>query len=96
MIYLAVIGFIGIFSSLAYALVAMLRVDAVSAATKNAPLPLLSEEDLTLLATARAKKMATALGLRVALSVSLFLIILLLYALGYIQPTGIILTPKLH
>jgi hypothetical protein len=36
-----------------------------------------------------SKRMATALGFRVAFSVTLFLIILLLYALGYIQPTGI-------
>jgi hypothetical protein len=38
---------------------------------------------------AEAKKMATALALRVAFSVTLFLVVLLLYALGYIQPTGI-------
>jgi hypothetical protein len=35
------------------------------------------------------KRMATALGFRVGFSVTLFLIIMLLYALGYIQPTGV-------
>jgi len=34
-------------------------------------------------------KMATALGIRVALSVVLFLIILASWKLGYIHPTGI-------
>jgi hypothetical protein len=36
-----------------------------------------------------SKRMATALGFRVGFSVTLFLIIMLLYALGYIQPTGV-------
>jgi hypothetical protein len=35
------------------------------------------------------KRMARALAVRVALSVTLFLLILLAYALGWIQPRGI-------
>jgi hypothetical protein len=38
---------------------------------------------------ARDKRMARALALRVALSVGLFLIILLAYHLGWIQPGGL-------
>jgi hypothetical protein len=37
--------------------------------------------------------MATALGLRVAFSVTLFICILVLYKLGYIHPTGIPVRP---
>lgn len=40
-----------------------------------------------------SKRMATALGFRVAFSVSLFICILVLYKLGYIHPTGIPLRP---
>lgn len=36
-----------------------------------------------------SKKMARALGLRVGLSVALFVCILAAWKLGYIQPTGI-------
>jgi hypothetical protein len=39
------------------------------------------------------KRMATALGLRVAFSVTLFICILVLYKLGYIHPTGIPVRP---
>ncbi len=38
---------------------------------------------------ARARKMASALGLRVGLSIALLAGILLAWKLGYIQPTGI-------
>ncbi len=37
----------------------------------------------------RQKKMATALGVRVGLSILLFASILLAWKLGYIRPTGI-------
>lgn len=37
----------------------------------------------------RDKRMARALALRVGLSVALFLLILLAYALGWIQPSGV-------
>lgn len=38
---------------------------------------------------ARNKRMARALALRVGLSIALFVLILLAYALGWIQPTGV-------
>lgn len=38
---------------------------------------------------ARNKRMARALALRVGLSIALFLLILLAYTLGWIQPTGV-------
>jgi hypothetical protein len=38
---------------------------------------------------ARDKRMARALALRVGLSISLFLLILLAYALGWIEPKGL-------
>ena len=38
---------------------------------------------------ARGKRMATALGFRVAFSVGLFLLVLALYSMGYIHPTGV-------
>jgi uncharacterized iron-regulated membrane protein len=37
----------------------------------------------------RDKRMARALALRVGLSVALFLLILLAYSLGWIQPSGV-------
>jgi cytochrome bd-type quinol oxidase subunit 2 len=39
--------------------------------------------------TRRRKDMARALALRVALSVTLFLVILLSWAMGWIQPSGL-------
>ena len=40
----------------------------------------------------KASKMARALALRVALSIGLFLFVLLSYYMGWIQPTGVPLT----
>ena len=37
----------------------------------------------------RDKRMARALALRVGLSIGLFLLILLAYSLGWIQPSGV-------
>jgi hypothetical protein len=37
----------------------------------------------------RDKRMARALALRVGISIALFLLILLAYALGWIQPSGL-------
>ena len=37
----------------------------------------------------RDKRMARALALRVGLSIALFLLILLAYSLGWIQPSGV-------
>jgi hypothetical protein len=42
---------------------------------------------------AAGKRMARALALRVGLSIALFLLILLAYALGWIQPSGLPLKP---
>lgn len=42
----------------------------------------------------RSPNMARALALRVALSVALFLIILLSWKLGWIQPTGLPVRPS--
>jgi hypothetical protein len=39
------------------------------------------------------KRMARALALRVGLSVALFLVILLAYLMGWIQPSGVPLRP---
>jgi hypothetical protein len=39
--------------------------------------------------TDKSRRMARALGIRVALSITLLLCILLAWHLGYIQPTGI-------
>lgn len=39
--------------------------------------------------TGRDKRMARALALRVGISIALFLLILLAYALGWIQPSGV-------
>jgi DUF2909 family protein len=39
--------------------------------------------------TGRDKRMARALALRVGLSITLFLLILLAYRLGWIHPTGL-------
>lgn len=38
---------------------------------------------------ARSKQMARALAVRVGLSVALFLLVLLAWAMGWVQPTGI-------
>ena len=40
----------------------------------------------------KSSKMARALALRVALSIGLFLFVLLSYYMGWIQPTGVPLT----
>lgn len=71
------ITFVLIFASLASALFYLLKGTKDDSGMSNAE---------------RSKRMATALGFRVAFSVSLFIIILVLYKLGYIQPTGIPIT----
>lgn len=38
----------------------------------------------------RARRMARALAFRVGFSISLFLLVLLAWAMGWIQPTGIV------
>lgn len=68
------LAFIAILAALAFALVYMMR----GSQTENLPDP-----------SARKGRMATALALRVGLSISLFLCILLSWKMGWIQPTGI-------
>lgn len=70
-----VLGLVAILASLAAAGLFMLRRPAKSDGDAS-PVP-------------PSKRMARALALRVALSVSLFLVILLAYLMGWIHPTGI-------
>jgi hypothetical protein len=85
--YFVAIAFVLIIGSLVSALVFMLKGSSEKRDDTRSDAQLTEAERVERMA--RSKKMATALGLRVAFSVSLFLIILLLYALGYIEPTGI-------
>jgi Protein of unknown function (DUF2909) len=87
--YFVAFAFVLILGSLASALVYMLRGTGHKPGADD---EVQDPEAERLAAIAGAKKMATALGFRVAFSVSLFLIILLLYFLGYIHPTGIPIT----
>lgn len=83
--YLLAFGFAAIVASLAAALFFMLRsgrageADADDARRSGGPAP---DDD------AQGKRMATALALRVGLSVALFLCLLLAWWLGYIRPSG--------
>jgi hypothetical protein len=77
---LALVAFVLILGCLGAALLFMLKTPGKTGKDDAAS----SEENV-----ARGKRMATALGFRVAFSVSLFLLVLLLYSLGYIQPTGV-------
>ena len=70
-----VLGLVAILASLAAAGLFMLRRPA-KAEESALPVP-------------PSKRMARALALRVALSVSLFLVILIAYLMGWIHPTGI-------
>ncbi|MFT4194325.1 twin transmembrane helix small protein [Ottowia sp.] len=67
------LAFVGIIGSLASALVFMLRRDDAS-----------GQDD-----PRRAGRMAWALALRVALSVLLFICVLVAWKLGYIHPSGL-------
>ncbi len=88
--YFVAFAFLLILGSLASALVYMLRGTGSKPAASGDEAQ--DAEAARLASIAGAKKMATVLGFRVAFSVSLFLIILLLYFLGYIHPTGIPIT----
>lgn len=67
------LAFIGILGSLASALVFMMKRDK----------PGQPDDPL------RAKRMVTALALRVGLSIFLFICILIAWKLGYVQPSGL-------
>ena len=85
---IALIAFVLILGCLAAALLFMLKTpskDTGAEAEAGTPADALAKAA----SVARGKRMATALGFRVAFSVGLFLLVLLLYSLGYIQPTGI-------
>jgi archaellum biogenesis protein FlaJ (TadC family) len=71
-----IVGLLAIIAALAAAGMAMLRRPPADASTHEAK-------------TSPSKRLAQALALRVALSVGLFLLILLAYLMGWIHPTGI-------
>jgi hypothetical protein len=75
--YLVILGFVAIIGSLAVALVFMMRGDrGTGADATNADAP-------------RNNHMARALAFRVGFSVLLFVLVLIAYGLGWIQPTGL-------
>lgn len=75
--YLVIVAFIAILGSLAAALVFMMRggrADGAADAQQQAD---------------KGKRMAHALAFRVGFSVLLFVLVLLAYFMGWIQPTGL-------
>ena len=75
--YLVLAGFVAIIGSLAVALVFMMRGDrgrGADATSKDAP---------------RNNHMARALAFRVGFSILLFVMVLISYKMGWIQPTGL-------
>ncbi|TNF55256.1 MAG: twin transmembrane helix small protein [Burkholderiales bacterium] len=73
--YLVILGFVAIIGSLAAALVFMMRGDrAPGDESDNAP---------------RNNHMARALAFRIGFSVLLFVVVLISYFMGWIQPTGL-------
>jgi Protein of unknown function (DUF2909) len=75
MTYLVIVAFIAILGSLATALVFMMR-GGTSAENQEDTVP-------------RKNPMARALAFRVGFSVLLFVVVLLSYRMGWIQPTGL-------
>jgi cytochrome c biogenesis protein CcdA len=74
MTYLVIVAFVAILASLAAALVFMMR--GGSAPDQDA-------------GTARKNPMAKALAFRVGFSILLFIVVLVSYWMGWIQPTGL-------
>ncbi len=74
MTYLVIVAFIAIIGSLAAALFFMMRGGAPSDDENSAP---------------RKNHMARALAFRVGFSIVLFLVVLISYQMGWIQPTGL-------
>jgi formate hydrogenlyase subunit 3/multisubunit Na+/H+ antiporter MnhD subunit len=68
--FIVALAFLGIFASLASALVFMMRNGAQGQSPKSG-------------------RMVKALGIRVGLSILLFICVLIGWHLGYLQPTGI-------
>ena len=75
--YLVLAGFVAIIGSLAVALVFMLRGDRGAGADATNP-------DVP-----RNNHMARALAFRVGFSILLFVVVLISYWMGWIQPTGL-------
>ncbi|MDR7150337.1 hypothetical protein J2W49_002295 [Hydrogenophaga palleronii] len=75
--YLVLAGFVAIIGSLAVALVFMLRGDRGPGADPTDP------------DAPRNKHMARALAFRVGFSILLFVVVLISYRMGWIQPTGL-------
>jgi hypothetical protein len=75
MTYLVIVAFVAILCSLAAALFFMMR--------GSGPLDPNNPQEVS-----RSKPMAKALAFRVGFSVLLFLVVLLAYFMGWIQPTG--------
>lgn len=74
MTYLVIVAFVAILGSLAAALVFMMRGGSAG------------EEDAK---AGRTNPMAKALAFRVGLSILLFVVVLLSYFMGWIEPTGL-------
>lgn len=75
--YLVLAGFLAIIGSLAVALVFMLRGDRGTGADATNP------------DAPRNNHMARALAFRVGFSILLFVVVLICYWMGWIQPTGL-------
>lgn len=78
MTYLVIVAFIAIIGSLVAALVFMMRSPANTEAVDQPP---------------RKSHMARALAFRVGFSILLFVVVLISYKMGCIQPTGLPLKP---
>jgi hypothetical protein len=76
MTYIVIVAFIAILGSLAAALVFMMRSDSGAQDEDAATAP-------------RRHRMARALAFRVGFSILLFMVVLLGYWMGWIQPTGL-------
>lgn len=76
MTYLVIVAFMAIIGSLVVALVAMMRGGSTT-------------DDESQPAAPRKNHMARALAFRVGFSVLLFVVVLISYKMGWIQPTGL-------
>jgi Protein of unknown function (DUF2909) len=78
MTYLVIVAFIAIIGSLVAALVFMMRGQGSTDSER---------------ATPRKNPMARALAFRVGFSIALFVLVLISYRMGWIQPTGLPMQP---
>ena len=77
MTYLVIVAFVAIIGSLAVALVSMMRGGIADPAEGETTAP------------PRKNHMARALAFRVGFSILLFVVVLVSYKMGWIQPTGL-------